>query len=572
MKLPHLTEGDIRRYTDPGSFQRGYRYYLDGAILDPVRQENELRAECMGSQPLPYSVTVTLDEKGIADYECSCPRGGFCKHIVALLLTWIYKPESFRVIPPLDELLAERSREELIALIKEMLARHPDLVRLVELPLQPSGTVAFEPEAFRRQIQYALSRDSAEWAARELERLLETANRYLEAGNPIAAGTIYHLILSETVRRYEDWWTQWDEDGEISCVLGDCAEGLDRCLEPGVAGPEARRQWLEALLEATLRDIELGGIDLAWPADEVLLRRATDEEWEWIEERVRREIQGARDWRRECLVRFLAARLEMKGREDAAAALLLEQGTPEQRAFLLVKLGRVEEALEIARQHFANLPGLVLRLADALVEAGHQEEAVAYVAAEMSRGRLAWHYRPWLARHFEKHGHQEAALDIWRRQFGDFPGFDTYRELRRLATDLGIWETLRPALLAELDPKRHASLLLEIALDEKDVARALEIAATPGTWLDIDQFVRVAEAAEGEYPLKALEIYRRLAERAIAARSRANYQVAAGYLRRVRELYRRLDEEEAWEAYIARLREENKRLRALQDELNKAGL
>jgi hypothetical protein len=170
----------------------------------------------------------------------------------------------------------------------------------------------------------------------------------MEAGNPSAAGTIYHLILSETVHRYEYWWRDWDEDGDISCVLQDCAQGLDRCLERGVADAKTRRRWPKALLEAELKDIELGGIDLAWPAGEVVLRRTTDEEWEWLEERVRREMQGARDWKRERLVRFLAARLEMRGQEDAAAALLLEQGTPEQRAFLLVKLGRVEEALEIA--------------------------------------------------------------------------------------------------------------------------------------------------------------------------------------------------------------------------------
>jgi uncharacterized Zn finger protein len=214
----------------------------------------------------------------------------------------------------------------------------------------------------------------------------------------------------------------------------------------------------------------------------------------------------------------------------------------------------------------------VLRLADALVEAGYRKEAVAYVAAEMSRERIAWHYRPWLARHFEKCGDQEAVLDIWRRQFRDLPGFDTYRELRRLAADLGVWETLRPKLLAELDPKRHTSLLLEIALDEKEVARALEIVATPGVWLDIDQFERVAEAAEAEYPLKALEIYQQLAERAIAARGRANYQAATDYLKRVRELHRRLGEDKTWEAYISQLREENKRLWALQDKLDKAKL
>jgi hypothetical protein len=37
-------------------------------------------------------------------------------------------------------------------------------------------------------------------------------------------------------------------------------------------------------------------------------------------------------------------------------------------------------------------------------------------------------------------------------------------------------------------------------------------------------------------------------------------------------LYRRLGEEETWQSLIAGIREQNRRLRALQDELNEAGL
>jgi hypothetical protein len=49
--------------------------------------------------------------------------------------------------------------------------------------------------------------------------------------------------------------------------------------------------------------------------------------------------------------------------------LLFELGSSEQQAFRLVQLGRFDEALEIARQHFIGLPGLIIRFADALVEA-----------------------------------------------------------------------------------------------------------------------------------------------------------------------------------------------------------
>src|SRR2546429_447885 len=57
----------------------------------------------MVSQRSPYRVEATLCPTGgksartLADTFCSCPRGGFCKHLVALLLIWLHEPESFVV-------------------------------------------------------------------------------------------------------------------------------------------------------------------------------------------------------------------------------------------------------------------------------------------------------------------------------------------------------------------------------------------------------------------------------------------------------------------------------------------
>jgi uncharacterized Zn finger protein len=58
----------------------------------------------------------------------------------------------------------------------------------------------------------------------------------------------------------------------------------------------------------------------------------------------------------------------------------------------------------------------------------------------------------------------------------------------------------------------------------------------------------------------------------INARGRGNYQAAAGLLARVRDLYRRQDDHDAWLQYITHLRQEYKRLPALQDEMSKARL
>src|SRR5918993_780117 len=72
-KLPRLTEAHVRELASEKSFERGETYCCDGAILEPVRQEMELRARCEGSDYEPYQVGATLAEGGIAETSCTCP-------------------------------------------------------------------------------------------------------------------------------------------------------------------------------------------------------------------------------------------------------------------------------------------------------------------------------------------------------------------------------------------------------------------------------------------------------------------------------------------------------------------
>jgi hypothetical protein len=73
------------------------------------------------------------------------------------------------------------------------------------------------------------------------------------------------------------------------------------------------------LLEAELADIEMGGIDLAPSAREVVLEHANDEEWTWIAERLNAAMSKSSGWEREALARFLAAGQKRHGRTGKAA-------------------------------------------------------------------------------------------------------------------------------------------------------------------------------------------------------------------------------------------------------------
>jgi uncharacterized Zn finger protein len=95
--VPEVREGTIRKFAGERIFTRGQEYAYSGAIFDTRRQGMTLRSRCQGSQVEAYRVQVTFDEEGISDADCSCPAGsaGGCKHVAALLLTWLAEPEAF---------------------------------------------------------------------------------------------------------------------------------------------------------------------------------------------------------------------------------------------------------------------------------------------------------------------------------------------------------------------------------------------------------------------------------------------------------------------------------------------
>ncbi len=147
-----------------------------------------------------------------------------------------------------------------------------------------------------------------------------------------------------------------------------------------------------------------------------------------------------------------------------------------------------------------------------------------------------------------------------------------YQELRDLALPLERWNILRAATLARLADDKQYRLLTEIHLDEGKVDRALETLGKVRGSASGQLSIRVGRAAEKSRPREAIRVYVERSEQLIAARGRGNYAEATRYLCRVRDLYHRLDEPKTWETFIADLREQNRYLRALKDELNKAGL
>lgn len=134
MSFPKITESMIRAGASPESFQRGEEYYREGAVSNTAIQGALLSGECAGTYAPYYRVQVELDEAGIAETSCSClyEYGGYCKHIVALLLAYLHRPKSFAVRKAPAELLSDLDHNDLIAILTKLIQEQPDLYDRIE--------------------------------------------------------------------------------------------------------------------------------------------------------------------------------------------------------------------------------------------------------------------------------------------------------------------------------------------------------------------------------------------------------------------------------------------------------
>ncbi|MGH2542083.1 MAG: SWIM zinc finger family protein, partial [Ardenticatenaceae bacterium] len=121
-ELPELSELEVARWVGTASLGKGRPYARSGMIMSPRRTGMTLKAQCQGTMAYPYRVEVTLGEEDIVAAACSCLVGydGRCKHVAALLLTWLDKPDAFLEVEPLDKSLERRSKQELIALLRQI--------------------------------------------------------------------------------------------------------------------------------------------------------------------------------------------------------------------------------------------------------------------------------------------------------------------------------------------------------------------------------------------------------------------------------------------------------------------
>ena len=576
--IPHITKSNVINWTDDAYFKRGQAYYVSGAIYEQRREGMKIKSKCSGSQAPFYRQEVIFNSKGIESAECSCPvgDGGHCKHAIALLLTWVNDPDSFQETEALDVVLDKRSKPELIAIIKGMIEQEPDLESLLDLPIIGGENKPINIKAIQQQAQRAFRDVDYEWGyteeiKRDLNPLLKLAAGYLSRGDSENSALIYMTII-EAILDNENAATG-DEEGRLLGVSYDCAEALGNCL-PSINDKKKRLEILQILFSVYRWDtIKLGGVGAADCAPEILTSKTTSEERieiaKWVREIMPKGDSWSDGYHREHLGRLLLD-LEADILDDETyLKICRETGRLNDLVERLLQLKRMDEATNTASAAEDYPLFLALNVFVNHKQTELAEKLVTERLPNIKDDRLI----DWLATRFKERGDLAGSLNLEERLFWKYPNLEKYKTLRELAKKLNHWNDLRALIISELEKKNRFDFLVTLYLEEKEVGNALAtLERISERWGNHELQIEVAQAAKKQYPQEAIRLFMKEAARFINYRDRGNYSQAALCLREVRNIYHQLNNTASWQKLITDIRQQYKKLPALQDELNKLKL
>src|SRR3972149_11124737 len=176
-----LTEDAIREVFGDKTFFKGQDYYDGGHVMRPVKIENMLYGQVLGSAATPYEVRAYIDDKNMST-ECSCPVGNMCKHGVALLLQWVNDTSSFIDADKFIQTLENMNKDEIITILKNIIKHNPSLVAefSTETGEKPEVNIKAISDKISWIVRGELDYDHIYDAVKKLEEVKRSADGLME--------------------------------------------------------------------------------------------------------------------------------------------------------------------------------------------------------------------------------------------------------------------------------------------------------------------------------------------------------------------------------------------------------
>lgn len=592
------TIDSIRRLAGDASYIRGVGYFNEGRVYDAMQADDLLTGRCRGSSSVDYSMEMVLGTDGVVSGSCTCPRGGFCKHVVALGLLRVERPEEVLQIDRqgLGAELRECDFDQLVELIVDHAAADLDFGRRVvesfggyEIGPAPTGVRTPPFASLVERYQEEAERAVPEWSTNPYRAGLTYASAVRDllmraardaARDPVrllACYTGFYRGIENSIGIIDD------SDGAVGGAACECISGMGDLIDHPEIDSETRLAWVEMVVPLYLENDYGIGDELAEALREVGSTNEADTTIEILRAEIRRLVvdvdtdeedgrytEWSLDYRKMIGYELIAELLRRAGREDEIDSVYLEGGL--HYHFVLHRIanedsaGAFEHAHEYLRDNYD-----VRRAAEAFLDAGMTGEAVGFLdhVVPLLSARAPHRkdiFSLW-ARAAERTGDAARALELRRQVLREFPSVDTYEATMQTAKQLGREEEFHHLLIRDVaDADCAMTVLTEIHIHRRDVNAAIDAFEKIERYRPDTLALQLAALAAKSRPEVSRRLISDIVEQQISRRSRSHYAQAAALVVRLRDLI----QPEEFGEYVADLRMRYKRLPALQDELDRA--
>jgi uncharacterized Zn finger protein len=262
--------------------------------------------------------------------------------------------------------------------------------------------------------------------------------------------------------------------------------------------------------------------------------------------------------------------------------------------------GRDREATDLCVAE-VDLTDNYARLVRRLIQKGRRDEARTWIergidATGKSLPGIAAELRTIQRELWEKEGDRLHVAGVWAEEFLCDPSYRTYCQLKASSEITGVWDTVKASVMQYLkdgtfpvlrqDGKKKSSLLfgalppvgltnqkswktpgapffevlIDIAIAERRPDEVIAwydrfLGSRHGRGMYYRPDDKVADAVAEQFPDRALGIWKEKAERLAEEARPKSYEASVGYLKKIRAVLKNQGREDAWEEYLAKMRE-----------------
>jgi uncharacterized Zn finger protein len=588
-----LTQSTLLGMAGDRYFARGEDYFRQGYVHNLAVDGNSVTAYVQGTEA--YSVELWV-ETGELQASCTCPLGMdelFCKHCVAVGLTWLANPGAAKsqksrsgqkpvTMEEVQQFLGQQEKSTLIQWMLDRAKQDESWKQLLILKVASTRPQGIDITTFQRALQNAIViRGYIEWNqihayADKIQGVFASIETLLKAHpQTVVELCEYALPLLETAMDSID-----DSNGYVGEIMEDFqALHYDAC-ELAQPDPIALA---ERLLEAELNS-GFGTFSSAVETYAPILGKPGLARYRQLAEAMWAEFpalspkdagQRSFNYKRSKLQRILEALAKVDGGLEAIVAIkrqdLSDSHTYLQIAQLYLQDGQRDRALEWAEEGLKAFEHPSSRLQDLVIEEyylrGRVEEAMALVWQGFIQAITLRSYQQ-LKAHAERVNQwdswRDRAINYIRQQFEPpaAPQPDRNSRISRKPAQVRQVAWKPPRLFGI-----GRSILVEIFLWEGEDELAWQEAQTGGCSKSL--WFQLAERRQQDHPADALPIYYNEIEPLIQQTNNAAYTDAVSLLKKVHDLMVRLKQQHEFNDFVDYLRQTYKAKRNFIALLNK---